>query len=510
MDKNIHFVKSSDYYNDEFRIYDIAYLNNNLIISSDIIGELIYYELNEDLSSFNKKETKEIYPTTDLDNLISIFSIDVLSQNIILGSSKGEVVLLKDNKISDTFYFEKSKEISKVKFISENIISCGDFKGKVTLYDIRQKTPIKVFSEQSEEITDILFNENKSDFLLSSSIDSTLAVYDLKKNCLFALSDKLDEELNCLLSYNNSDYILCGSGEGNVLIFNWGWFGDFKDMIKGHNEGINDMVKYDENIFLTGSEDGLIRICTMHPKAIRGLIKSENNKKNNGSNRKNMIDVNKIKISEDKKSLITASGMDCLRLYNISYIEFSKMYKANNEFNSDEEKSINDKSEDEEKVQRKNKEKDIKDEEEEEDDEEEGGEIDDDNEEGDNEDNEEEEGEIDDDDEVDISNKKEKNKITNHSKYEEKEEDEGEDNNINKEESEKKEEKSFLNKKRKKSESESEEEKEKKEENDYSEDDSDSDDSISKKKKSKKVKKIGKKTKSLIAKEERKAFFNDL
>ena len=44
-----------------------------------------------------------------------------------------------------------------------------------------------------------------------------------------------------------------------------------------------------------------------------------------------------------------------------------------------------------------------------------------------------------------------------------------------------------------------------------SDSDSDSDDSSStKKKKSKKVKKIGKKTKSLIAKEERKAFFNDL
>ena len=42
-----------------------------------------------------------------------------------------------------------------------------------------------------------------------------------------------------MLSYKNGSYILCGSGEGNVLIFNWDWFGDFKDMIKGHPEGIN-------------------------------------------------------------------------------------------------------------------------------------------------------------------------------------------------------------------------------------------------------------------------------
>ena len=36
------------------------------------------------------------------------------------------------------------------------------------------------------------------------------------------------------VSNKYGSYILCGSGEGNVLIFNWDWFGDFKDMIKIH------------------------------------------------------------------------------------------------------------------------------------------------------------------------------------------------------------------------------------------------------------------------------------
>ena len=37
MDKNIHFVNTCEYYNEEVRIYDIAYLSNNLFIYSDII-----------------------------------------------------------------------------------------------------------------------------------------------------------------------------------------------------------------------------------------------------------------------------------------------------------------------------------------------------------------------------------------------------------------------------------------------------------------------------------------
>ena len=97
MDKNVHFVNSNEYYNEEFRIYDIAYLNENMILSSDIIGQLIYYEIEENSINFEKKEVKNIYPLDDLDNLISIFSIDTLNNDeIILGSSKGEIIYLKN------------------------------------------------------------------------------------------------------------------------------------------------------------------------------------------------------------------------------------------------------------------------------------------------------------------------------------------------------------------------------------------------------------------------------
>ena len=338
MDKNIHFVNTSEYYNEEFRIYDIAFLSNNIVISSDIIGQLIYYEITEN-NNIEKKEVNNIYPIDDLDNLISIFSIDTFNNNnIILGSSKGEIVHLKNNSVEEKYFNSKSEKISKVKYISENLFTAGDFKGNITLFDTRQKSSIKIFSEQTEEITDILYESNKPNFLLTSSIDSTLCVYDINKLSLYALSDKLDEELNCMLSYKNGNHILCGSGEGNVLIFNWDWFGDFKDMIKGHPEGINDMDKFDENIFFTGSEDGFVRICTMYPKGVRGILKSKNKRENENA----MKDVNKIKISKDKKNVITCSGMDCLRLCDISNIEFNTIYKPIDQFDSESEIENND------------------------------------------------------------------------------------------------------------------------------------------------------------------------
>ena len=146
MDKNIHFVNTSEYFNEEFRIYDIAYLSDNIILSSDIIGQLIYYEIEENSINFQKKDVINIYPIDDLDNLISIFSIDTLNnKDIILGSSNGEIVYLKNNKISQKYSNLKSEKFSKVKFISEDIFASGDFKGRITLFDKRQKSPIKIF-----------------------------------------------------------------------------------------------------------------------------------------------------------------------------------------------------------------------------------------------------------------------------------------------------------------------------------------------------------------------------
>ena len=151
MNKNVFFVETNEYYNEEFRIFDIGYLSNNIIVSSDLIGQLIYYEIPDNFSLINKKKTKEIYPISDLDNLISLYSLDIiprdLSSEIIIGSSNGEIVHLKNDEITHKFTNNKSEKYSKVRFIDENIFSGGDTKGNLTLFDTRQEKPIKIFSE---------------------------------------------------------------------------------------------------------------------------------------------------------------------------------------------------------------------------------------------------------------------------------------------------------------------------------------------------------------------------
>ena len=101
-------------------------------------------------------------------------------------------------------------------------------------------------------------------------------------------------------------------------------------MIKGNSDGIDDIAKFDENIFLTGTEDVIIRICKKYKKGIRGILKDKNKGKENDG----MKDVNKIKICGNKKNVVTCSGMDCLRIFDISQIEFSKIYNHKDELDS--------------------------------------------------------------------------------------------------------------------------------------------------------------------------------
>jgi|JI61114C2RNA_FD_contig_31_1412039_length_304_multi_2_in_0_out_0_1 hypothetical protein len=61
-------------------------------------------------------------------------------------------------------------------------------------------------------------NDQSKNFIFATSSDGHLGVYDIRKSNqskekLYALSDKMEGELNCLNFYNNEKFILCGSTE---------------------------------------------------------------------------------------------------------------------------------------------------------------------------------------------------------------------------------------------------------------------------------------------------------
>lgn len=100
------------------------------------------------------------------------------------------------------------------------ILVSGDDEGEIKIWDLRTNVCVLNYYEQSETITDFAINSDLT-FLLSTSVDGTLGVFDLRKadtskEKLYALSDCLEEDLLSIAIVKNGNFVLCSSNEGSI------------------------------------------------------------------------------------------------------------------------------------------------------------------------------------------------------------------------------------------------------------------------------------------------------
>lgn len=86
------------------------------------------------------------------------------------------------------------------------------------------------------------------------------------------MSDNFEEDLSSLTIMKDGKKVLASSADGVINIFTWDYFGDCNDRIVGHPGPIDTMVKYDEDIVITGCEDGLIRAVSVLPNKIVAIL----------------------------------------------------------------------------------------------------------------------------------------------------------------------------------------------------------------------------------------------
>jgi len=83
-----------------------------------------------------------------------------------------------------------------------------------------------------------------------------LGVFDLRTKKLYAMSDNFEEDLTSVCLMKKDKKVLTSTSEGVLNLFTWDYFGDCNDRIVGHPGSIDTMIKYDEDIVITGCEDG--------------------------------------------------------------------------------------------------------------------------------------------------------------------------------------------------------------------------------------------------------------
>ena len=106
--------------------------------------------------------------------------------------------------------------------------------------------------------------------LLSVSYDGSLLGLDLRKNeksedKVIGHSVCMGEDLLSMLTMKRESIVVCSGSLGSIWLFKWGQFGDCCDIIRGHKTSVDAMLKINEDLLITGSEDGYLRAVSIYP-----------------------------------------------------------------------------------------------------------------------------------------------------------------------------------------------------------------------------------------------------
>ena len=66
--------------------------------------------------------------------------------------------------------------------------------------------------------------------------------------------------------------VVCGTQNGILAVYSWDRFDDMSDRFPGHPHSIDAIVKVDEDTIITGSSDGMLRVLSVHPNKLLGLL----------------------------------------------------------------------------------------------------------------------------------------------------------------------------------------------------------------------------------------------
>ncbi|KAL8269913.1 hypothetical protein Esti_006143 [Eimeria stiedai] len=194
-----------------------------------------------------------------------------------------------------------------IEVISATAFAAADEQGRVSLWDTRQQKPSKVFAPEMSGVAGMCC---VSGCLLGAGAGH-LCVWDLRKMKLKALSDSLDVDFTDLLPAKGGSKMCCSSDGGELCIFDWGDFGDYRDRITDIQTELNALAKFDEETLLAGCGDGCVRVVQLHPNRVAGIFAAHG--KREGA-------VEALALNCDKSLLATAAHDERLRIHDATQV----------------------------------------------------------------------------------------------------------------------------------------------------------------------------------------------
>jgi len=187
----------------------------------------------------------------------------------------------------------------------DGLLWTGDDEGCVKVWDMRAggDTAVASMEPHSDYVSDMVAHDTA---LLTVSGDGTLCMIDRNVfKVRHRSEDDADDELLSVCLIRQGRKVVCGTTSGVLNIYSWGYWNDCSDRFPGHPDSVTGMVAFDEETVLTGSSDGLIRVLSIQPNKMLGVLGEHSD-----------FDIERIALKGDKMCLASISHDSSLKLWN--------------------------------------------------------------------------------------------------------------------------------------------------------------------------------------------------
>lgn len=189
--------------------------------------------------------------------------------------------------------------------------SVGYSNGLLRLFSTEDQKLLGEFKNSNAIITTSLFSKNDS-FLLASSMDSAIMIYDIYNKKL-AFKRKFNYQVFSAMFFNNSlDYAVCGPN--NYLRLYHYTSGNQYDSLKHSNNVVFFWFSQNDSMLASSCDDSTIYVWDLYPKKL--LYQLEGHK----------AGVKCVYINKDDNILLSTSADSTIRLWDLKTGRFVKEF----------------------------------------------------------------------------------------------------------------------------------------------------------------------------------------
>lgn len=199
--------------------------------------------------------------------------------------------------------------VSSMICFDTHFAATGDDKGCVKLWDLRQQKETCSFEENTDFISDLAYHPERKR-LLAAGGDGHLSVFNPRAGKLEKRSEFAGDELLSVQWIKNGKYAVAGTQEGTLYVWKAGEWENVNTQFPGHPESVDALLAVDEDTVITGSSDGLLRIVSVMPNKLLGIVGDHGGD----------FPIEDICMSFNKGLLASASHDNCIKFWNINYL----------------------------------------------------------------------------------------------------------------------------------------------------------------------------------------------